>query len=64
MRGLLKELQVRKSEYSMLAEQAHFVVDSVEELVDLIPELDRGGQRSRLRGVMLSNCTSSGRKEA
>jgi putative hydrolase of the HAD superfamily len=40
MRGVLKELQVRESEYSMLTEQAHFVVDSVEELVD-VSELDR-----------------------
>jgi hypothetical protein len=50
MRGLLKELQVRESEYSMLTEQAHFVVDSVEELVDVIPELDRNSRRSRLTG--------------
>ena len=39
MRGLLKELQVRESEYAMLTEQAHFVVDSVEELVSVIPDL-------------------------
>jgi putative hydrolase of the HAD superfamily len=35
MRGLLKEHQVRVSEHAMLAEQAHVVVDSVEELVSV-----------------------------
>ena len=41
MRGLLKELQIRESEYARLTGQAHLVVDSVEELVNVIPELDR-----------------------
>jgi putative hydrolase of the HAD superfamily len=44
MRGLLKELLVRESEYSMLTEQAHFVVDSVDELANVIPEFDRNSR--------------------
>jgi putative hydrolase of the HAD superfamily len=44
MRGLLKELLVRESEYSMLTEQAHFVVDSLEELVNVIPEFERNSR--------------------
>ena len=45
MRGLLKELGLREAEYARLTEQAHFVVDSVEELVNVIPELDRNSRR-------------------
>ena len=48
MRGLLKELQVRGLGTAILTEQAHFVVDSVEELVNVIPGLDRNSRRSRL----------------
>jgi putative hydrolase of the HAD superfamily len=60
MRGLLKELQVRGSEYAMLAGQAHFVVDSVEEMANVIP-----ARCTKAQGLeMPSTSGSSGRGEA